>query len=968
MYYKVSIYLLFFIFSCSSSLKAQWLDHRQGELIVDLVDEVDGKSWCASQPELSSFKKLSDPLNIWLLEYDHDVYHELAVDQSVRKQPQVETLQFNHFVSLRAIPNDALFGQQWQHRNVGQSGGEVNADFDTPDAWDLTTGGVTTNGDTIVVCVIDNGLDSDHEDLAPNLWINRDEIPNNGIDDDQNGFIDDVNGWNTRFDNNIIEGGSHGTSVCGIVGARGDNGIGVAGMNWRVKIMMVRNDFIAAESEVIQSYSYALEQRIAYDNTDGQEGAYVVATNASWGIDGGQPDDSPIWCSLYDQLGLRGILNIGATANENVDVDIVGDLPTSCPSEFLIGVTNLNDNDQKVTGAAFGSTSIDLGAYGEQVFTTVINNNYGNFLGTSAAAPAVTGAVALLYSLPCSSFGQLLESDPEGAARLVKEVILESATPNSSLAGITVSGGRLNVDEAMQELADLCESCLPPSSIKVNAEGPEVLISWNTIADVESVQFRYRPVGSSMPFTVIDNPTPPLDLSSEIGFCRDIEYQFTYSCGGIALQTELASFQTDGCCELPEEFTAMVFSSFAAAFEWSEVFAGQVYQIRYRPIGSQNWFEEETQGNGVLVTNLSPCTNYEAEIRTDCDTAATSFGQSIQFLTPGCGACFDAPYCTPADFSNGSEWIARVNIGNLLDQSSGPETNGYNNYGFSVQAPTLARGGQYPFTGLPGYSGTQFGEEFKVWIDFNQDGIFSSIEVAAEADADDGDPAIDVITIPDNAEVGTTRMRVIMEFNNVSSACPSTSRPGEIEDYCVEIVASPGCVPPEILSIDITDDLVSVINWSSSLAPGGEYLLRYRLVDSSDPWTEVILTGNSYSIDLSDLCDVYELQIASYCDGQAGEFNAASFNSCTSVSEPGASALWQLAPNPAADQFQILLTPDEQLDQVDVYDLTGRQIQKYQELSGNQLNVQSSGWVSGVYLIRIRSKSGLMATRRLLIR
>ena len=170
------------------------------------------------------------------------------------------------------------------------------------------------------------------------------KLPDNGIDDDNNGYVDDYNGFDSAADDgdpNAEPFNAHGTPVAGIIGAVGDNELGVTGVNWDVKIMTVRNAFLDSESEVLQAYLYVLDQRRRYDASGGTEGAYVVATNASWGRAYGDVADSPIWCGLYDDLGEAGILNVGATANANIDVDAVGDLPTNCPSDYLIGVTNL---------------------------------------------------------------------------------------------------------------------------------------------------------------------------------------------------------------------------------------------------------------------------------------------------------------------------------------------------------------------------------------------------------------------------------------------------------------------------------------------------------------------------------------------------------------------------------------------------------------------------------------------------
>jgi len=145
-----------------------------------------------------------------------------------------------------------------------------------------------------------------------------------------------------------------------------------------------------------------------------------------------------------------------ATINGNFDVDVVGDLPTACPSEYLITVTNTNISDVKVTNAGFGDETIDLGAPGAGAYNTALGNTYGGFGGTSGATPHVTGTIALLYSAPCQNLADLTTSDPAAAARIVRDLILNGVDPNASLAGITTTGGRLNVNNAMQELMAGC--------------------------------------------------------------------------------------------------------------------------------------------------------------------------------------------------------------------------------------------------------------------------------------------------------------------------------------------------------------------------------------------------------------------------------------------------------------------------------------------------------------------------------
>lgn len=431
----------------------------ENEFIIWLEQDVDAADFAAkSNTGIMPKRQLSKRLNIWLFEINDN--KELREDKMRRlnANADVRVIQNNHTnITLReAIPDDPYYYQQW-----------APAIMNLPQAWEeFTTGGVTATGDTIVVAVIDGGADWTHEDL--NCWENAHEIPNNGIDDDGNGYIDDFHGWNAYNHNGYVGSNNHGTHVSGIIGAVGNNGKGVCGVNWNVKVMPIGGSS-SNESIVVEAYSYVLEMRARYNETDGEEGAFIVATNSSFGVDYGNPDDYPIWCSMYDEMGNVGILSCGAGPNLNVNVDVVGDVPSTCPGNYLIGITNTTSNDVKYTGAGYGINNIDIGAPGTSIYSTLPNNNYGNMTGTSMATPQVSGTIALMYAALPEEMMIACKNDPANFCLSVRHHLLNGADHLPSLDGLVASGRRLNAYGAIESV--LYDSIIPTLTGEVNISG-----------------------------------------------------------------------------------------------------------------------------------------------------------------------------------------------------------------------------------------------------------------------------------------------------------------------------------------------------------------------------------------------------------------------------------------------------------------------------------------------------------------
>lgn len=330
-----------------------------------------------------------------------------TVIEELKKNQNVEYAEPNYIIHLYdTIPNDPYYSQQWALPKI-----------EAPRAWDLEQG-----DPNVIVAVIDTGVDYNHPDLTNNIWINEDEIPNNDFDDDGNGYIDDVIGWNFGINdsnNDPIDTEGHGTGVAGIIGATTNNGIGISGLNWFSKIMALKYDLYTSSAAEALHY--------AADN-----GAKII--NMSWG----NYSRSSLQNDAINYAYNRGCILVSATGNDGIDIP-------SYPAAFknVIAVSATDENDQRAIWSSIYSSNhgswIDLSAPGSDNYSTGINNTYELFGGTSGATPHVSAAASLIASM-----------HPNLSNEEVKQLLLKSIDDIGTSGWDKYFGyGRLNLFNAL---------------------------------------------------------------------------------------------------------------------------------------------------------------------------------------------------------------------------------------------------------------------------------------------------------------------------------------------------------------------------------------------------------------------------------------------------------------------------------------------------------------------------------------
>lgn len=347
--------------------------------------------------------------------------------RSLEEAGEVSAIEDESDIQIEALPSDSMISLE---TGVDPEEGQF---IGLPGAWEIATG-----DSDVTVAVIDTGIDLSHPDLWENIWTNRHEIPDNGIDDDGNGYSDDVHGYNFISDTgDVMDDNGHGTHLAGIIGARGNNGIGIAGINWQVQILPLK--FADDEGKgnsllAIQAIDYAI-----------RNGAKII--NASWVItsNGPIPADS-LFAKAIRKAGESGILFVTAAGNRfdpagGVDIDQDPVYPASFHEPNILTVTALDEAGDLASFSNYGASTVDLAAPGTHVFSTLPGNRYGYRRGTSVATAYVSGSAALIASM-----------NPQLTGEQIKSILIHSVSPQENLLDRISSGGSLNLKHSLENV------------------------------------------------------------------------------------------------------------------------------------------------------------------------------------------------------------------------------------------------------------------------------------------------------------------------------------------------------------------------------------------------------------------------------------------------------------------------------------------------------------------------------------
>lgn len=414
--------IILFSLAALSSFGARPDDYVKGRLLVKIDPQKPIATLNKSSVDIGAkrIKTFSIVEGLTLFQFDESIDVEKA-RQIFLQNPAVIYAEPDYLYSYDAV-NDPEFTKQWALENSGQLGGLIDADINAEKMWAIEPG-----SQDIVIGIIDTGIDFTHPDLTNNLWNNPGEIPNNGKDDDNNGYVDDIHGINAITETgNPMDDNSHGTHVAGTIGANANNGIGVVGVAQSVKIAACKflsRSGSGSNSDAIQCLEYFAQLKARSNNR-----VNLIATNNSWG--GGSSSQAMLEAlKAHESLG---ILFVAAAGNESNNNDVNERFPCNYNVSNVISVAAIDNKDKLASFSNYGKKTVHVAAPGVKILSTLPGNKYGELSGTSMATPHVTGLAAVIAA-------HYRTLDYSG----IKNLIVSGGTKTLAAKATTISGRRI---------------------------------------------------------------------------------------------------------------------------------------------------------------------------------------------------------------------------------------------------------------------------------------------------------------------------------------------------------------------------------------------------------------------------------------------------------------------------------------------------------------------------------------------
>jgi len=726
--------------------------------------------------------------------------------------------------SLTGGSNDPRYDEQWHYHNTGQTGGTEDADIDLPEAWEVETG-----NSEVIVAIEDQGVDYDHPDLKGNMWVNEGETPGNGVDDDNNGYVDDYYGYNFGDDQGSISPGDHGSHTGGTVAAETNNGTGVAGIaggtgnDDGVRIMSVQVFGNSGNGGFAEGFTYAADMgaHVSQNSWGGGGESQSINDAIDYFIANGGSSGSP----------MEGGVVVIAAGNSN---ESSGASTWPAQYESAIAVAATNHNDKKASYSNYG-TWVDISAPGGETYPTtqegVLSTNNGGYQfmqGTSMACPHVSGVAALIVS---KFAGNITSSE-------VRSKLIDNTDPiddlNPNYSG-QLGSGRLNAYAALTGGSD------QPGTTFCTSKGNDASYEW--ISEVTVGSFTNSSDGAG--YTDFTNKTVELtagqsyDITLTPGFSDssydeywkiwiDYNNDTTFSSDELVYDAgSLSNSAVSGTINVPSDVSgvkrmrvSMKYNGEQTpceTFDYGEV---EDYNVNITSgstdteaptapsnLASSNITESSVDltwdassdnvgvdhytvyqdGNAIgttsntsySVTGLSAETTYTFTVKAEDAAGNVSPASNAIDVTTNEST---VSYCSSNGQNTNYEWIDLVELGSISNSTSAD--GGYADY--TNLSTDLTTGSNVTMYVSAGFASSSYTEYWHVWIDFDHNGTFDSDEEVVSGSSSSADKLEASFDIPNGATTGQTRMRVTMKYNGAASPCESFDY-GEVEDYTVNI-------------------------------------------------------------------------------------------------------------------------------------------------------------------------------------